>query len=110
LEKKYTEDADIIVVSYGITSRVALQAVEQARAEGYRVGHLRLITMWPFPRDEIYDLSLDIKKYIVCEMNLGQVYHKILEYSGGNCEVDRYHKIGGEIPHPKEIFKMIKKR
>lgn len=110
MEKKYIEDANIIVVSYGITSRSALAAVELARNEGYKVGYLRLITIWPFPSEEINNLSTDIKKFIVAEMNLGQIFHQVEEDAKGNCEVDRFHKIGGEVPHPKEILKTIKKR
>lgn len=110
IEEKYTEDADIVVVSYGIASRPALEAVTMAREQGYRVGYLRLITIWPFPYERILDLSLEIRKFILVEMNLGQIFHKVLEHSRGNCDVDRYHKIGGDIPKPKEILKLIKKR
>ncbi|MHA1269003.1 MAG: 2-oxoacid:acceptor oxidoreductase subunit alpha [Candidatus Helarchaeota archaeon] len=109
-EKKYTDDADIIIVSYGITSRPALMAVEKARNEGLKVGYFRLITIWPFPFQEIYQLSLEIKKFIVIELNLGQIYHKIVEHSRGNCDVEGIFKIGGEIPHPDFIYKRIEKR
>ena len=107
LEKKYIEDADIIIISYGITSRTVYTAVELARNEGYKVGYLRLITIWPFPIKEIEKLSDNIKKFIVVEMNLGQIYHKVVEHSKG-CKVDKLFKIGGEIPHPKEILEVIK--
>lgn len=110
MEKKYMDDADIIVVSYGIASRPALEAVEQARAEGYKVGYLRLITLWPFPHVQIQEIALDIKKFIVVEMNLGQIYHKIDQHSKGNCEVVKCFKIGGELHHPREIIKEIKRR
>ena len=53
MEKKYMDDAEVVVVSYGIASRPALAAVEQAREGGYKVGHLRLLTLWPFPHLEI---------------------------------------------------------
>jgi 2-oxoglutarate ferredoxin oxidoreductase subunit alpha len=109
-EKKYTDDADIIIVSYGITSRSVLAAVEQARKEGFRVGYFRLITIWPFPYEEIHNLSVDIRKFIVVEMNLGQIFHKINEHSHGNCEVKGLFKVGGKIPTPKEILREIKKR
>jgi 2-oxoglutarate ferredoxin oxidoreductase subunit alpha len=110
METKFIEDADIIVVSYGIASRPALAAVEMARAQGLKVGFLRLITLWPFPHEEINEISLDIRKFIVVEMNLGQIYHKVVEHSKGNCEVEKCFKIGGEIHRPKEILKQIKKR
>ncbi|MHA1491187.1 MAG: 2-oxoacid:acceptor oxidoreductase subunit alpha [Promethearchaeota archaeon] len=110
METKYLDDADIIVVSYGIASRPALVAVEQARDKGYKVGYLRLITLWPFPHEEIQDFALDIKKFIVVEMNLGQIYHKIDQHSKGNCDVVKCFKVGGELHHPKEIIKKIKRR
>jgi 2-oxoglutarate ferredoxin oxidoreductase subunit alpha len=104
------EDADIVIVSYGIASRTVNTAVEMAREQGYRVGHFRLKTIWPFPAEEILDLSLEIKKFIVIEMNLGQLYHSVVEYSNGNCQVDKLFSIGGKIPTPKEIIKVIRKR
>lgn len=109
-EKKYIDDADIIIISYGISSRTTKTAVEKAREEGYRVGYFRLITLWPFPAEEILDLSLEIKKFIVVEMNLGQIYHSVVEYSRGNCQIDTLFSIGGKIPSPKDILKKIKKR
>lgn len=110
MELKYMQNADIVVVSYGIASRPALAAVEQARAEGFKVGYLRLITLWPFPHDEINEISQDIKKFIVVEMNLGQIYHKIVEHSRGNSDVIKCFKIGGELHSPIEILKKIKNR
>ena len=110
METKYLDDADIIVVSYGIASRPALEAVEQARAQGLKVGYLRLITLWPFPHVKISELSLEIKKFVVVEMNLGQIYHKIVEHSRGNCDVEESFKIGGELHRSKEIIKVIKRR
>ncbi len=107
LETKFIEDADIVIVSYGITSRPVLTAVELARKEGIKVGLLRLITIWPFPYEEINELANKIKKFVVVEMNLGQIYHKVVEHAKG-CNVDKLLKIGGEIPNPKEIIKRLK--
>jgi 2-oxoglutarate ferredoxin oxidoreductase subunit alpha len=109
-QEEYLENADIVIVSYGIASRVIKPAIEMAREQGYRVGHFRLITIWPFPAEEILDLSLEINKFIVVEMNLGQLYHSVVEYSNGNCQVDKLFSIGGKIPTPKDILKVIKKR
>ena len=107
-EAKFIDDAEIIVVSYGITSRTALMAVEKARRKGLKIGYLRLITIWPFPHDIIVEFSRSIKKFIVIEMNLGQIYHKVKEHARGNCDVDRLNRIGGEIPTPKDILKKIR--
>lgn len=109
-EEQSLENADIVIISYGITSRVVKEAIDMARTQGYRVGHFRLITIWPFPAEEIIDLSLEINKFIVIEMNLGQIYHSVVEYSRGNCQVDKLFSIGGKIPTPKDILKVIKKR
>ncbi|MFW9949436.1 MAG: 2-oxoacid:acceptor oxidoreductase subunit alpha [Candidatus Thorarchaeota archaeon] len=107
-ETKYIDDADIIVISYGISSRTVLMAVEKARTKGLNVGFLRLITIWPFPHDIVHKLSHQIKRFIVIEMNLGQIYHKVKEHTRGFCEVDRLNSIGGNIPNPKDILKKIK--
>ncbi|MFX1452494.1 MAG: 2-oxoacid:acceptor oxidoreductase subunit alpha [Promethearchaeota archaeon] len=107
-EKRYTEDADIIIVSYGITSRPVLTAVELARKEGLKVGYLRLITIWPFPFTIINELSKKIKNFIVIEMNLGQIYHKVVEHAKDS-NVDKLFRIGGKIPHPREILEVIRK-
>ncbi|MFX0029948.1 MAG: 2-oxoacid:acceptor oxidoreductase subunit alpha [Candidatus Hermodarchaeota archaeon] len=107
-EKKYTEDAEIIIISYGISSRTALMAVEQARKKELKVGYLRLITIWPFPHEIIHKLAQKIKKFIVVEMNLGQIYHKVKEHALENCAVDRLNRIGGTIPSLEDILKKVK--
>lgn len=108
-ETQHLEDEpNSIIVSYGITSRPALEAVEMARSKGMDVGFLRLITIWPFANEIIFELSQKTKRMIVPEMNLGQVYHKVAEYSCGNCEVVRFGKIGGELHTPEEIFEKVR--
>ena len=69
----------------------------------------RLITIWPFPYKKIRALSQKIDKFIVIEMNLGQIFHKVTEHAK-DCEVESLFKIGGEIPNPKEILKIIKEK
>src|SRR5512133_520495 len=67
------EDADVVVVSYGITSRVAQRALQLARQQGIRAGKFRLITAWPFPSDHIRDIARRVKAIVVPELNLGQM-------------------------------------
>ncbi len=67
------EGAEIVVVTYGITSRTAIPAIEKARKEGVKVGHLRLIVVWPFPEQRIRELAGRIKGFVVPEINLGQM-------------------------------------
>ncbi|MHC1591669.1 MAG: 2-oxoacid:acceptor oxidoreductase subunit alpha [Candidatus Helarchaeales archaeon] len=102
------DEPEIVVVSYGITSRPSLEAVELARSRGIKAGLLRLITIWPFSDDLILNMSQHVKTFIVPEMNMGQVYHKVVEYSRGNSHVERFGKIGGELHSPEEILMKIK--
>ncbi len=102
------DDPKIIIVSHGITSRPAIEAVEMARAQDISVGNLRLITIWPFADELIFNLSQKTKYFIVPEMNMGQIFHKVSEYSRGNAEVIRFGKIGGELHSPEEILAKIK--
>ncbi len=105
-EEKYTEDCDIAVVSYGITSRSALTAVEMAQKQGIKVGYFRLITAWPFPIRQIKELGETVKRIYVPEMNLGQMVHPIREYSCVECIP--VPKIGGEVHKPTEILHVLK--
>jgi len=76
-EEDNTQDADVVVVSYGITSRDVAKAVEQARKEGIKVGTFRLITVWPFPEKRITELAKRVKAFVVPEINYGQIYFEV---------------------------------
>lgn len=108
-DEYYTSDAEVLVVSYGISARSSLAAVELARQEGIRAGLLKLITIWPFADEKILELSEQVRVMIVPELNMGQIYHKISEYSRGNCHVVRFPKIGGHLHSPQDIYKEILK-
>ena len=77
LEEKDIEGADVIVVSYGITSRTVIPAIEKAKKKGIKVGYLRLITVWPFPEKRIIELSKKVKGFVVPELNLGQIVFEV---------------------------------
>jgi len=77
LERFMLDDADIAVIAYGTPSRSARKAIKDARAEGIKVGMLRLKTVWPFPEEAVADLGSEVKHIIVAEQNLGQVYHMV---------------------------------
>lgn len=104
VEKRNLDDADVAILSYGITSRSALGASNKGREEGKKLGYLRLRTLWPFPIKEIEELSKNVDKIVVAEMNLGQIYHKVEEHAVENCEVALADKIGGELHSPDEIL------
>ncbi|MBI2913159.1 MAG: 2-oxoacid:acceptor oxidoreductase subunit alpha [Chloroflexi bacterium] len=72
-EELLTEDANVLVVAYGATARSARRAVLAARERGIKAGLLRLITLWPFPQGRVRELANRIRRFVVAEMNLGQM-------------------------------------
>lgn len=107
VKELHTEDADIIVVSYGAPSRSAITAVKKARNEGIKAGHIKLEIVWPFPDEIIKAAAKQAKNIIVVEMNLGQIVHEVERVAGGDAEVSLLPKIGGEMHLPDEILKKI---
>ncbi len=107
VKELYTDDADIIVISYGAPSRSAITAVKQAREEGIKAGHIKLETVWPFPDEIIKSAAKNAQKIIVAEMNLGQIVHEVERVVCGAAEVELLPKIGGEMHLPSEILKKI---
>jgi len=102
------EDADTIVISFGCTSRSARHAVNQARSEGLKCGMLRLITVWPFPETRIRELIQrgNVKRFIVPEVNLGQMRREIERLT--QLPVLRLNHAGGTMPTPDAILELIK--
>lgn len=109
---EYKEDeidkAEIVVVSYGITSRVAWKAIQDARKAGLKVGSLRLITVWPFPEKRIEELAGKIKAFVVPEINLGQIKREVERAAKGKVPVYPVSHCGGWVHNPNEILKVIK--
>ena len=106
VEEENLEGAEVVVVSYGITSRVAQRAIELARAQGRRVGKLRLITAWPFPEGRIRELARQIKAFVVPELNLGQMVREVERASGG-ARVLAVSHAGGGVHQPEDILRAI---
>jgi 2-oxoglutarate ferredoxin oxidoreductase subunit alpha len=96
------DDAEAVVVSYGITSRVMLPAVAEARAHGRKVGVLRLRAVWPFPEHVIRDLAARVKTFIVPELNMGQIVREV-ERCGGGTKVVSVPHAGGTVHDPNVI-------
>ncbi len=107
-EEIETDDADILIVSYGITARSSLKAVQILRKEGIKAGLLRLITVWPFPYEKIEELSRKVSKIVVAEINSGQVRGEVLKAIKSDLPVIGVHKLGGDLITPYEIIKKIK--
>lgn len=108
IEEDQTDDAEILVVSYGITSRVAVRAVQKARRAGIKIGTLRLITAWPFPEKRIRALSKKVKAIVVPEINYGQMVKEVERNSVDRCKVYSVPHLGGWVHDPEDIYKVIK--
>lgn len=104
------DDAEVLLIAFGIVSRVAKGAMIRARNEGLKVGMMRLITLWPFAEDDILKLveEKNIKHIIVAEINHGQVVREVQRAVKGKCEVHLLPKLGGSVHTPKEILNKIK--
>ncbi|MEM2380693.1 MAG: 2-oxoacid:acceptor oxidoreductase subunit alpha [Candidatus Nezhaarchaeales archaeon] len=110
VELQNVEDADVGVVSYGITSRSVYEAVRLAEGRGIKVGHVRLKTLWPFPEKEVKALSERVKAVVVPEMNLGQIVFEVERVSRSTCRVIPLNKIGGgELITPGEVLEAVLK-
>ena len=102
------DDAEIVVVAFGASSRVARSAVVAAREEGIKVGLLRPITLWPFPTKAIEDALSHAKAFLSVEMNMGQMVDDVRLAVNGRAAVDFYGRTGGVIPTPEEVLSAIK--
>jgi 2-oxoglutarate ferredoxin oxidoreductase subunit alpha len=102
------EDAEVVVVSYGISARTSLWPIEQARQEGIQVGYLRLITVWPFPEDVIRQLAENIRAFVVPEINMGQMIREVERCAGGQALVLGANCAGGDILDPDLVLNAIR--
>ncbi|HHW95042.1 MAG TPA: 3-methyl-2-oxobutanoate dehydrogenase subunit VorB [Mogibacterium sp.] len=102
------EDADIVLVSYGISSRLCKEAIKIARKEGFKLGLIRLITLWPFPEKAFAEVNPDVKGYLSVEMStIGQVKDDIRLATGCTKLVDNYGSMM-ELPEPEGIIEKAK--
>lgn len=111
-EKKYetyaADDADIILTAYGTTSRIARTAVDELRADGYKVGLIRPITLYPFPYDIFEKTSATAKAFLSVEMSMGQMVEDVKLAVGDKAKVHFFGRTGGVIPTPQEIIGKVK--
>jgi 2-oxoglutarate ferredoxin oxidoreductase subunit alpha len=101
------EGADIVVVTYGISSRTALPAIERARREGMKIGHLRLVVVWPFPEIRIRELAGKVRGFVVPELNLGQMKLEVERCAAGRAPVTLVGHAGGGVHDPNDIYGAI---
>ncbi len=103
-EEHSLEDADVAVISYGISARVALGAVELARKKGIKAGLLRLITTWPFPNEVVRSLAERVQGMVTVEINLGQMSREVERAVQGKVPLGGVYHAGGRIHRPEEVL------
>lgn len=106
-ESLWTEDAQLILVAFGSSSRIAMDALNRARKDGVRVGMVRPISLWPFPEKALQELLPKAKRFLVVEANNGQMAEDVKLAVCGKAEVIHYGVGGGHIFSPDEIYNEI---
>ncbi len=107
-EKIETDDADVVLVSYGITSRICKLAVKTAREDGLRIGLFRPITLSPFPYSQLSILANQDKKLLVVELNNGQMIEDVMLAANGTTRVEHLGRYGGNFPAVTDILSKCK--
>ena len=101
------DGADVVVLSYGISARVARMGVDLARKEGVKVGVIRLIVVWPFPEKRIRELAPKVKAFVVPEINYGQIVLEVERCAAGQAAAILVPHAGGGVHDPNDICEAI---
>jgi 2-oxoglutarate ferredoxin oxidoreductase subunit alpha len=102
------DDADYIIVAFGSMARIGQKAMEIAREEGIKVGILRPITLWPFPKKAVARHAAHVKGMLVTELNAGQMIEDVKLAVEGCVKVEHFGRLGGIVPDPDEIINALK--
>jgi len=106
-EEYMTDDAEIIVIAYGTTARIAKGAIKRVRKDGVRAGMIRPITLWPFPKQVLNDLASRVKTFVVFEMSTGQMLEDVQIALEGKADIIFHGRPGGVVPTPVEFARII---
>jgi 2-oxoglutarate ferredoxin oxidoreductase subunit alpha len=107
-EKDQTDDAEVVLVAYGICARLAQRAVRMLRAKGVKAGLLRPITLYPFPSSEISALiDRGVKRFVVVELNMGQMLEDVRLAVEGRARIGKLQRLGGVLPSPQDIVREV---
>ncbi len=107
VEEYLMEDAEIAIVAFGIASRVAKNAINEARGKGIKVGLIRPITLWPFPTKVINKYASQVKEFISVELSMGQMIEDVRLAVNGKAPVTLCNRSGGMIPSPEQVLQAI---
>ena len=108
-ESYLMDDAEICIAAFGISARVSKNAINEARKMGIKVGLLRPITLWPFPKKAFYEAAGKVKKIITVEMSMGQMIEDVKLACECKVPVELCNRTGGMIPTPEQVLDAIVK-
>jgi 2-oxoglutarate ferredoxin oxidoreductase subunit alpha len=100
----HTEDAEVVLVAYGVVARICRTTMNMAREKGLKVGLFRPITLFPFPSVRLLELAKEGKRFLTVEMSAGQMVEDVRLAVNGTAEVGFYGRLGGMVPSPAEIL------
>ena len=109
-EMCYTDDADVLLVGYGIVSRVLLSTVKALRREGVKAGLFRPITLWPYPSKALAEAAAKVQKVLVVELSNGQMVEEVRLALNGKVPVEFYGRVGGNVPSVGELQEQVLSR
>ncbi len=109
VEEELTEDAEVLVIAYGSVARSARRAVREARQRGLKAGLVKLITLWPFPRNLLEPLLTRVRAVLVPELNMGQMSREVKRVNQGMTRVETLNRIDGNLITPGEILERLVK-
>lgn len=104
------DDAEYLIVAFGSCARIAQKAMDDARAQGIKVGLLRPITLWPFPGKQIAERAKQVKGILSVELNAGQMVEDIRLAVNGSVPVEHFGRLGGIVPDPDEVVSALKEK
>ena len=107
-EQYEVDNADIVVVAYGIAARIVSSAVDKARDEGIRAGWIRPVTLWPFPSGQISRAAEELRIFLTVELSNGQMVEDVKLAVAGKAPVVFYGRPGGGLPTVDEILDQIR--
>ncbi len=106
-EEYLMDDADICIVAFGIASRVSRNAIDEARRQGIKVGMIRPITLWPFPKAPFEKAAEHVKSFISVELSMGQMIEDVRLATNCRRPVTLCNRVGGMIPTPEQVLASI---
>lgn len=107
-EQYHVDDAEIVLIAYGVAARIVRSAVNRARKEGIKAGLIRPVTLWPFPSEQIAKAADELSIFLVVEMSMGQMVEDVKLAVAGKVPVVFYGRAGGGVPTVDQVLEKIK--